>query len=643
MMDQVVKRISRPMRHWIIYAYDFTAAASSLYLSYYLRLGTDSDYSTEQVPLLVGVFTLICIAVFPFFRLHSASWRYASVREIYSIAKAVTVAVLIFLVAVFLIQRTGSLPRSVLVIEWFVLIVMLGAPRMAYRLYRDGRQGRTTSDPSRPVEPILLYGFSNEADVFIRSVSRDRDSRFLVMAIIESNPKHIGRQLHGVPVAALVEELPEYVKQFASSPRPPSRIVTTRARMSPEVLQALVDAASQAGLVVNRLPDIQELEAGGASQPEAVRLEHLLGRPPIQLDEAGINRLIAGRSVLITGAGGSVGSEIVHQVARFGASRIILLENSEHNLYEIDRRLRRTAGPHVQICPVLCDIRDRETLLGAFQHFRPELVFHAAALKHVPILESNPSEAILSNVFGTQNVADAACECGVSAFIMISTDKAANPHNVLGLTKALAERYCQLLDREQAKTRLMIVRFGNVLGSRGSVVPLFEEQLRTGGPLTVTHPEATRYFMTSSEAAQLVLQASAYGFGSRIGGQILLLDMGQPVRIADLARNLIRLSGKRPDEDIHVAFTGLRPGEKLHEDLVGAHESVLETPAAGILAASAPPVDGAALRELFARLQAAARHGADDACTALLRNCFAAMHAQSAASNVRPLHERAPH
>jgi len=642
MMDQLLKRISRPMRHWIVYAYDFTAAALTLTLSYYLRLGTGSGYDTSQVPLLVGIFTLICIAVFPVFRLHSASWRYASVRDIFAITKAVTVAVLLFLVAVFLFQRAGSLPRSVLVIEWFVLIVALGAPRMAYRLYRDSRQGRSGGDPNRPVEPLLLYGFCNESDVFIRAISRDRDSRFHVTAIIESNPKHLGRQLHGVPVVGLLEDLPGYMKQLKDGPGKPTRLVAMRSRTSPEVLQALVEVAAQAGLVVNRLPDLQELESSAtASQPEAVRLEDLLGRPPIRLDEAGISRLVAGRSILVTGAGGSIGSEIVDQIARFGASRIILLENSEHNLYEIDRRLRQSAGPYVQICPVLCDIRDREALKKAFEHHRPELVFHAAALKHVPILENNPLEAALSNVFGTCNVADAACETGVSAFIMISTDKAANPNNILGLTKALAERYCQLLDREQSSTRLMIVRFGNVLGSRGSVVPLFEEQLRAGGPLTVTHPEVTRYFMTPSEAAQLVLQASAYGFGSQAGGQIFLLDMGQPVKIADLARNLIRLSGKRPEIDVKIAFTGLRPGEKLHEDLVGANEAVLETPAAGILAASASPADGAALRGFLAQLEAATRRGDADECTMLLRQGLSASRAE--ASNVRALHERAPH
>nr|WP_255599842.1 nucleoside-diphosphate sugar epimerase/dehydratase [Afifella sp. IM 167] len=601
---------------------------------------SDLEADAPQLLLLSSLFAAVCLAVFPYFRLHLGSWRYVSIRDMYGVVKAVSVSILLFLIVIFIIQRIGFLPRSVLIITWFVAIVTLGSSRMAYRLYRDARPIKPTQH--NVAEPVLLYGFSDEADVFIRTIRRDRERRFLISAIIESNPKHLGRQLHGVPVAALVEDLPEYMKQLRKGPTPPSRIVATRARMSPEVLQALVEAASQAGLIVNRLPDLQELEASGAaSQPEAVRLEHLLGRPPIRLDEAGISRLIAGRSILVTGAGGSIGSELVDQISRFGASRIILLENSEHNLYEIDRRLRQTAAPHVQIYPVLCDIRDRDALLKAFELHRPELVFHAAALKHVPILENNPVEAVLSNVFGTRNVADAACETGASAVIMISTDKAANPHNILGLTKALAERYCQLLDREQSTTRLMIVRFGNVLGSRGSVVPLFEEQLRAGGPLTVTHAEVTRYFMTPSEAAQLVLQASAYGFGSHTGGQIFLLDMGQPVKIADLARNIIRLSGKRPDIDVKIAFTGLRPGEKLHEDLVGTNEEVLETPAAGILAASAPLADGAALREFLTHLEAVARRGEADECANMLRHGPSAPPAGH--TNIRALHERAPH
>ncbi|WP_414832932.1 polysaccharide biosynthesis protein [Afifella sp. YEN Y35] len=643
MIDQVVRRISRRMRSWIIYGYDFSAAAISLGLSYYLRTGTEPTFAPGEVVSLIGIFTLVCVLVFPIFRLHSGSWRYASVRDIYAISKAVTASIFIFLLVIFLIQRGGALPRSVLVIEWFVLTVMLGAPRMAYRLYRDSLIGRSSHDPRNPLEPVLLFGFNDEADVFIRAVKRDRKSRFLIVGIIETNPRHVGRQLHGVPVLSTIEGMARQVTQLRRTSTPPTQIIVARVNTPRDVLNELVDAASQVGLTVNRLPNIQDLQASQQNvEPEAVKIEDLLGRQPVVLDEEGINRLIAGRSVLITGAGGSVGSEIVKQVVRFGASRLILLENSEHNLYEIDRRIRKNPSIQAQVVPILCDIRDREALKALFMRERPELVFHAAALKHVPIVERNPVEAVLSNVFGTKNAADAACASGASAFIMISTDKAANAKNVLGLTKGLAERYCQKLDREQKGTRFMIVRFGNVLGSRGSVLPLFEEQLKNGGPLTVTHADVTRYFMTPSEAAQLVLQASAYGVAHpEGGGKIYLLDMGEPVRIADLARNLIRLAGRKPDVDVPVVFTGLRPGEKLHEDLVSENETVTHTPVAGVLLASAPAILPERLDVYLTDLHTAAMHGDNAACVGLLRSGITELCARPT-NNVRSLMDRAP-
>jgi FlaA1/EpsC-like NDP-sugar epimerase len=611
-----------PRNRLVVYGWDFSAAGLALVIAFFLRLGVEQPELRQDLPALVAIFVVISMAVFPAARLNSGSWRYASVRDMLAIAQAATISVLVFTTVLFLWERVASLPRTVMVIDWFVLVALLGGPRLAYRAYRDARSGRLSASASRPEKQVLLYGYCDEAEMFIRAVRRDPKSRYGVIGIFETNPKHVGRQLHGVPVVGLIDAIPGFVEDARRRDHEPECIIVASPHVERGLLAEIVALASRAGIRVDRLPDIQNV-AGTPGQvslkTQAVRLEDLLGRPQVSLDEKGINRLISGRRVLITGAGGSVGSQISDQVLRFGAAQMTLVENSEFNLYEIDKQLRRKTS-QTQLRPVLCDVRDRRRLMALMADEKPELVFHAAALKHVPMVEQNPAEAVLTNVFGTRNAADAAAAAGAEAFIMISTDKAVNPTSLLGLTKGLAESYCQALDTRRPGTRFINVRFGNVLGSRGSVVPLFEEQLRRGGPVTLTHPEVTRYMMTSAEAAQLVLQATAYGIARRAAnGEIYVLDMGTPVKIVDLARNMIQLAGLRPDEEIEIQFTGLRPGEKLTEELFNDDETVETTPVDGVMVAIPPHIGAEALLQVLNELQQAVDGNDREGIVRLLR------------------------
>jgi FlaA1/EpsC-like NDP-sugar epimerase len=621
-MRGIVGFLRLPLRRLVVYAYDFSAAGLSLVLAFFLRLGVEQPELRQELPALVAVFVLVAMVTFPAVRLNSGSWRYASVRDMLAIVQAATISLLVFTLVLFLWERVASLPRTVLVIEWFVLVAMLGGPRLAYRAYRDARSGRLSASGNVLERRVLLFGYCDEAEMFIRAVRRDPKSAYSVLAIFETNGKHIGRRMHGVPVLDL-ESLPKFAEEVGSRGTAPECIIIAPPRPDRALLSEIVALASRAGIRVDRLPNIKEVSGPAAKiglKTQAVRLEDLLGRPEVTLDEKSINRLISGRRVLITGAGGSVGSQIAAQVLRFGAAQLTLVENSEFNLYEIDRQLRRDAS-QTELRPVLCDVRDRQRMMALMAREQPALVFHAAALKHVPMVEQNAAEAVLTNIFGVKNAADAAVTAGAEAFIMISTDKAVNPTSLLGLTKGLAERYCQMLDAAHSPTRFINVRFGNVLGSRGSVVPLFEEQLARGGPLTLTHPDVTRYMMTSSEAAQLVLQASAYGMTRREGGgEIYVLDMGTPVKIVDLARTIIQLAGLKPGEDIDIQYTGLRPGEKLTEELFNDDETVAATPVDGVLVATPCGIDAEALQQVLNDLAVAVEANDREGITRLLRH-----------------------
>jgi O-antigen biosynthesis protein WbqV len=575
----------------------------------------------DEVPQVLGlgtlVFCTVAALVFRWTGLYRGVWRYASLDDTIAIVKAVSLTVLVFVACLFLITRLDALPRSTPVILWFVLIALLAVPRFAYRVLKDRHFSqllRRTAE-TRKV-PVLLVGAGDEADLFIREMARSATGSYRPVGIVDDKPRRVGRSIRGVPVLGEIEEIPELVRQLARNHVAPQRLILTKERIDAAQIQRLFEISEALALPLARLPRLTDFKGGGERfDVRPIAIEDLLGRPQTPLDRPAMAALIAGRRVLVTGAGGTIGGELARQVAALGPASLALLDSAEFALYAIDLELGEQF-PALARHAVLGDVRDRRQLAEVLGTLKPELVFHAAALKHVPMSEANPEEAILTNAIGTRNVSELCREAGVDAMVMISTDKAVNPTSVMGATKRLAEAWCQTLDlaerRRRQQTgrgmRCITVRFGNVLGSTGSVVPLFQRQLARGGPLTVTHPEITRYFMTVREAVELVLQASVLGLADEdAGGRIYVLDMGKPVRIVDLARQMIRLAGLRPERDVEIVFTGLRPGEKLHEELFHEGEPLVETGASGIRLANPRTSDSAVLARALDELEAAAR------------------------------------
>jgi FlaA1/EpsC-like NDP-sugar epimerase len=613
-------------RAHVAFAHDVAMAAISVVLSLYLRLGNDAFQAWEADRMLLAtlLFTMVAGGVFWSRNLYRGVWRYASLDDLIAITKAVTLTILIYLPVMFLVTRLEQLPRSILIINWFVLLALLGGPRFIYRIWKDQRLDLKLERQGWPRTPVLLVGAGDAAELFIRACRQSAQAPYRPVAILSESGGRVGRDIHGVPVLGTVAELESVVADLRDKNNErPQRLVITQDTLDGATVRQLLDRATALGMSLARLPRLTDLRGDVEERVEIkpVAIEDLLQRPQTVLDREAMRRLIAGRRILITGAGGSIGSELVRQIAALTPSRLTLLDQGEFNLYTIDMEL---AGSHPDLPrdSILADVRDRDRIHGILAATRPEIVFHAAALKHVPLVEYNPCEGVRTNVSGTRNVADACRAHGVRVMVQVSTDKAVNPTNVMGASKRVAESYCQSLDLEGARaraTRFLTVRFGNVLGSTGSVVPLFQKQLAAGGPLTVTHPEMTRYFMTVKEAVELVLQASALGMdNAEFAGKIFVLDMGEPVRIVDLARQMIRLAGLRPEQDVQIAFSGLRPGEKLFEEIFHGAEPPVATGTDGVLVAQARPVDHALLSRALDELDRACQAQDQDDTRALL-------------------------
>lgn len=615
----IARHLMRFSRTSVAYAHDLIMAAVSFPLSLYLRLGDDM-WTYIRPELLQGgtlLFIAVSAVVFSTMGLYRGIWRYASTDDLWAIARAVSVAVVVFVAILFVMTRLQGLPRSTPVINWLLLIFLLGGPRFVYRVFKDRHLGNLLQSGT-PRVPVLLVGASDAAEMFIRDMNRDVAAPYRVVGMVDTKDHRVGRRIHDVDVLGDLDGIPEVVAKLEKRGRRPQRLIVTKTNIEPDKLRQLLDLAEQQGMTLGQLPRLTDFKREIGPQrlePTQIPIEDLLGRPRRVLDREAMGRLIAGRRVLVTGAGGTIGGELTRQIAAFKPAHLALIENSEFALYNIDLELSQ-ANNGVACESILGDVRDRARLDQVMASVRPELVFHAAALKHVPVVEAHPEEGVLTNTMGTRNVADACRRHGVAAMVMISTDKAVDPTSVMGATKRLAEGYCQALDRiEGAKndgTRFVTVRFGNVLGSSGSVVPLFQRQLAMGGPLTVTHPDAVRYFMTVREAVELVLEASALGINEPAEpGRILVLDMGDPVRVVDLARQMIRLAGLKPDRDIKIVYTGLRPGEKLTEVLLHESEPLQPTRYPGILFAMPRATDHAVLARALDELQdcALARRG----------------------------------
>lgn len=616
----------------VVALHDIIMAAASFMLALGLRYWlADIPWSPAESWEGMLVFTAVAAVVFRYAGLYRGIWHFASLRDMLAILRGTILSLLIFLPLLFFVTRLESYPRSALVLQFFILVALLAGPRLLYRAWKEGSLMRALKRGDDNRVPVLLLGSGQAADAFIREMER-RDAVYRIVGVVDDSERRHGRDLRGVRVLGSLADLPAIVRQLRETDRP-RRVIVTDDRFSGRAMRDLVETAAQLAITVARLPRLTEFRKEGEGPPDVqpIAVEDLLGRPQRVLDRAAVARLIGGRRVLITGAGGTIGSELVRQVAALGPALVVLFEQSEHALYQIDMELAQRM-PAVPRIAHLGDVRNAEAVDQALARHRPDIVLHAAAYKHVPLVEANIGEGVLTNAVGTQIVANACRRHHVAVMVMISTDKAVNPTNVMGATKRVAEMVCQSLDLARAPgdnsgTRFVTVRFGNVLGSSGSVVPLFQRQLGEGGPLTVTHPDVTRYFMTTREAVELILQAAAMPSEAlHAEGKIFVLDMGEPVRIQDLARQMIRLAGKQPDKDIKIVFTGLRPGEKLYEEVLHQDESLVKTPEEGVLLAAPRVIDRAELEQMLARLSAAAASRDNAAILALLKSLVPEFH-----------------
>jgi FlaA1/EpsC-like NDP-sugar epimerase len=552
-----------PHRRPVIVGAHLALVTVAYFLAFWLRFefhlpASEWERFLRTLPLLL----LARMAVFAWFHLYEGLWRYVSMRDILAILKAVTLSSLIFMAGVLAVFGHGF-PRSVFVLDWVLCLALVGGVRLAVRALRESSRRYGQGQGKR----AFIIGAGDAGEMLLREIDRSLTLNYEVVGFIDDDPRKLGRRIHGIEVVGTVEELPELCRAKGVQ-----ELLIAIPSATPKQKRRILDRCRKSGLPFKTVPALSELLQGKAriGQLQEVRPEDLLGREPIRLDLDRLRDELQGRRILVTGAGGSIGSELCRQLATFAPELLILFERAESSLYFVHLELQ-SRHRNLQVVPVVGDILDRRKVEEVITAYAPEVIYHAAAYKHVPLMEAHPLEAIENNVFGTETVALAAMRGGVKKFVLISTDKAVRPVGVMGMTKRVAE--CLLLSLDGGPTTFVAVRFGNVLGSDGSVLPLFRWQIAQGGPLTVTDPEATRYFMLLSEAAQLVLQAGAMGKG----GEILFLDMGEPIRILDLAENLIRLFGLEPGRDIPIQIIGLRPGERLREELVQEQEDLLPT------------------------------------------------------------------
>ena len=555
-------------RTMVIFVLDLLCIAGSFFLALWMRfefrLGAIPQMYLNEYLKIIGPWIVICLVVFQLFRLYNSIWSFVSIDELFRIILAYGVLLAAGLAYVLILKI--DMPRSFYFAGFIMSFMSTTALRFSYRFMRQLMAGISTEKSER--DRILMIGAGEAGRQLIREINSNPRLGSRVVCIIDDNPSKRRRYLDGVEIAGGRQEIPDAVKKYQVN-----KIIFAIPTCDGQDRKEILDICSKTGCRVQAVPGMFQLVNGevSVSKLRDVELQDLLGRDPIQVNLEEICRYISGKVVMVTGGGGSIGSELCRQIAKSNPEQLIIFDIYENNAYDIQMELCRT-HPELNLEVLIGSVRDMGRLDDVMAKYRPELVFHAAAHKHVPLMEDSPNEAIKNNVFGTYKMARSAARHGVKRFVLISTDKAVNPTNIMGASKRLCEMVVQMMNR-RSETEFVAVRFGNVLGSNGSVVPLFEQQIAHGGPVTVTHPEITRFFMTIPEAVSLVLQAGYYARG----GEIFVLDMGQPVKIDDMARQLIRLSGYEPDVDIPIIYTGLRPGEKLYEELLMDEEGLRET------------------------------------------------------------------
>ncbi|MGA2467708.1 MAG: nucleoside-diphosphate sugar epimerase/dehydratase [Thermodesulfobacteriota bacterium] len=587
-----MKHLIKKRNFWIILSIDIALLCLAYFLSYFIRF--EGKIPPEEISNFKNTVWLnipFKIFVFFLFNLYRGMWRYTSINDLLNLIKATFVSSTVIILTILYFHRFVGYPRSVFIIDAFLTLVFIGGVRLTIRLAHQATAGDLMEKMHFPYfrnskqerKRLLVIGAGDAGEKILRELHDNPRLKYEVLGFVDDDPKKYGMQIHGVPVLGKINQLSNLIREHEVN-----ELLIAIASATRKEMRQIVDLCKETGLKYRIIPGMGEL-IDGKSTVKAIRdvaYEDLMGRETVQLEMEKIGNYIKNKSILVTGAGGSVGSELCRQIAHFFPRNLILLDRTENNLYQIEVELR-WEFPYLQCSPILGNVMNRETLTRIFLRYRPDVVFHAAAYKHVPIMELNPWETIFTNIKGTHSLLEVVKEFEVDRFVLVSTDKAVRPSNVMGASKRVAELLTQCYNNSFNPTRFMSVRFGNVIGSSGSVIPLFKRQIERGGPVTVTHPEVTRYFMTIPEAAQLILQAGSMGEG----GEIFILDMGSPIKILDLARDLIRLSGFEPDEDIEIKFIGLRPGEKLYEELITEGEGIFPTSHEKIFVLRKPPCD----------------------------------------------------
>ena len=543
----------------LLFVLDSIIVLGSVFLSF--RLVTEGLIRNIHALTVTALLSLAAYYVFSYFlNLYWRDWEYASVYEVITVVKCVSAAVIVSTIAGIVWFKTLVTWQFVVVL-WLLLVCAVGGVRLSMRIFREYFVDSVVMENAKPT---LIVGAGAAGTLLVRQMLMHPKMRMMPVAFVDDDPEKQRKDIYGVRILGTTKDIEKIVQHMGIT-----KVVIAMPSLPNKKLNEVYDIARKTGAECVILPNIDEVMSGNlhVQQLRNVEIEDLLGRDPVELDQTLIEKQLRGKRILVTGAGGSIGSEICRQVSSFRPKELIILGHGENSIYQLNMELLGKYAEHFRITPVIADVQDRKRIFEVMEKYRPDVVYHAAAHKHVPLMEINPREAVKNNILGTRNVAEAANHAKVKTFVMISTDKAVNPPNIMGATKRLCEMIVQDMATKSDATKYVAVRFGNVLGSRGSVIPLFKKQIAKGGPITVTHPDIVRYFMTIPEAAQLVIQAGSLARG----GEIFVLDMGKPVRIVDLAKNLIRLSGYSED-DIEIKFTGLRPGEKMYEELLNEGE-----------------------------------------------------------------------
>ena len=595
-----------PHRPWMIVSFHagFVAVGYLLAFMFWFEFPL-SPADWRQFLVTLPLILVVRLAVFAWLHLYEGLWRYVSMRDILAILKGVSLSSLIFSAVVLMVLGPGF-PRRVLLLDWLLCLALVGGVRLAFRAFREGNKDGQGLGGKR----TLVVGAGDAGEMLVREVERNPGLQYKVVGFVDDDVKKHRRSLHGIEVLGTIDQLPHLCRIMEVE----ELLIAIPSATGAE-LRRIIGACRAAKVGFKTVPSLAEIMEGGMSlgRVRRVNIEDLLRREPVRIDAEEVERFIRGKRVLVTGAGGSIGSELCRQVARFSPNVLIMLDRAENGLFFVDMELR-DKSPGIVLHPVIGDVTDEGRMGVIFEEHRPQAVFHAAAHKHVPLMEANKTEAVKNNVMGIMVVANAAERSGAEHFVMISTDKAVRPSSVMGATKRLAEMYVQALNA-RSETRFMTVRFGNVLASEGSVLQVFQRQIETGGPVTVTHPDMMRYFMTIPEASQLVLQAATQGKG----GEIFVLDMGEPVRIVDLAKDLMALSGLDPERDIEIKFVGPRPGEKMFEELMTAETRILPTVHEKIMVVETDPVEHGDLERAIQELLQYAERGEEEALVSVLK------------------------